>query len=89
MANANPSVGDEIYIPQVDVVHKTYNEGGLACITETWVENDRLFLSVAESPDSSFAWDYLADRQTALRDRYGDSRAGQYMLGPGIPFDAP
>ena len=84
-----PQVGDDIYIDQIDVVHKTYLEGGLARITETWEENGRLFLSVAEVPDMSVAWDYLALQQTNLQSRYGASRAGQYMLAPGHPGETP
>ena len=84
-----PKVGDNVYVPQTDVVHKTFLEGGLGVVTDTWKESGRLFLSVAELPDASFAWDFLAGQQDALKQRYGESRAGQYMLGPEQPFDEP
>jgi hypothetical protein len=84
-----PRVGDIIYVDDTDVVHKTYIRGGLATVSEVAVENERVWVCVAEVPGSSWAWkSYLAPMQADLAKRYGGIRAGKYIMGPLDAQDA-
>jgi hypothetical protein len=78
-----PRVGDTIYVDDVDVVHQTYVRGGWATVSEVRDQNGETWVSVAEMPGTGWSWQsYLAPMQDDLRECFGGTRAGKYIMNP-------
>ena len=78
-----PKVGDTIYVDNIDVVHQTYIRGGLATVSNVEDRNGAAWVSVAEVPGAYWSWEgYLALMQDDLRECYGSTPAGKYIMNP-------
>ena len=72
-----PKVGDKIYVPSSIYVYRGADDfaGGIATVSKVETSKGRCFVTVKESPGSSYNWEHLEKQQVELKEMYGEEIA--------------
>lgn len=79
-----PAIGDKVYVDHADVANGTYFHGGVATVCDTWYERETPWIEVWET-GQQLNWDYLSRSQEELKERFGESLAGEFWSGKPRP----
>ena len=81
MSRPLPTVGDVVYVHDVDITSAAWFRGGKATIARVYFEQAPPWVEVREIAGASWNWEALSEDQDRLRSYYGETIAGQRMLG--------
>jgi hypothetical protein len=76
-----PKIGDIIYVDDIDIMAGAWIRGGKATVSRVSSDAPTTDVEVSEVAGAVWNWQELAAQQTALEVRYGETVAGQKMIG--------